>query len=229
MIYILQHVLYESPGTILDWLDKSGKAYTLVKLFAGDPLPQPEKLDALIIMGGPMNIYEENKYPWLTREKQCIAQAIEAGVKVLGICLGAQLIAHAMGAKVFRNPEPEIGWFPVEVNDSPFTQANPSIFPHSFYTFHWHGDTFEVPAGCHNIAKSEITKSQGFTFKNHVIALQFHAEMNPQGVESLINHADEPFDSKTYFVQTADEIRLQSSYFAANRKILFRLLNLFLG
>ena len=229
MIYILQHVPYESPGMIMEWLIKTGRDYSLVNLFAGDPLPHPGKSDILIFMGGPMNIYEENKYPWLKDEKQCIALAIEAGIKVLGICLGAQLIAHAMGANVFRNPEPEIGWFPVEVNDSPFTRANPSIFPHSFHTFHWHGDTFEVPAGCHNLAKSEITKSQGFTFNNHVIALQFHAEMTPQGVESLIDHADEPFDSESYFVQTADEIRQQTSYFAANQKFLFRLLNLFLG
>ncbi len=125
------------------WLREKRYKITHTRFFESEDLPHPSRVDLLIVMGGPMSANDEQTYPWLTREKEFLRQCIHSGKRVLGICLGAQLIAHAMGARVYRNRDPEIGWFPVQgvpPNDSSFFS-----FPPTFKAFHWHGETFDLP------------------------------------------------------------------------------------
>ena len=116
-VHFLQHVQYEGLGSIADWIHGNSYDLTVTQLFNDQSLPDPGDIDFLIIMGGPMGIYQEDKYPWLKKEKLFIEQAIKKNKKVLGICLGAQLIADVLGSKVFPNKYQEIGWFPVRLTD----------------------------------------------------------------------------------------------------------------
>lgn len=185
-LHYLQHVPFEDPGRILDWANAIGAAISSTRLDLGEPLPPLSDIDMLVVMGGPMNIYEDNRYPWLREEKSFIAQAIEQRKITLGICLGAQLISDVLGARVVKNRVKEIGWFPVTI--APEAHALPLFrqLPGSFPAFHWHGDTFEIPAGAQRIASSTACENQGFLLDNHVLGLQFHLESTRQGIKRLI-------------------------------------------
>ena len=147
IIQYLQHVPFEGLGNIETWARKNAREIRAVRLFAGDELPDLRETDLLVVLGGSMNVYDDAEFPFLTDEKRFIEQAIRAEKSVLGICLGSQLIADVLGAKVYRNAHEEIGWFPVRKTaaaaDSPFNE----ILPDEFETFHWHGDSFSMPAG----------------------------------------------------------------------------------
>jgi len=150
--------------------------------------PDMQAIDWLIIMGGPMNIYEHDKYPWLKSEKEYTRAAIDAGKTVIGICLGAQLIADVLGARVYPGAHKEIGWLPVELTKE---AAHSDIFgflPEQLTCFHWHGDTFDLPDGAVHLAKSEGCKNQAFIYYNRVIALQFHLESTSESVADIISH-----------------------------------------
>ena len=151
-IHYLQHMGCEGLGRIANWAAERGHAVSGTHLYRGDPLPNDDAFDFLVIMGGPMNIYEYRNHPWLTAEKPFIKRAIENGKIVLGVCLGAQLIADVLGAKIHQNASFEIGWFPVR-----FTAARRSIpamrdFPEELSVLHWHGDTFDLPPGTVHLA-----------------------------------------------------------------------------
>ena len=229
MIAILQHVPYESPGWIYDWLVRQDLEYRHIDLHRGQSLPGPEDVDGLVVMGGSMNVYEEHLYPWLAKEKQLIRTCIDDGKRVLGICLGAQLVAASLGARVRRNAALEIGWFPVDINRSRLPAYLAGIFPARFTTFHWHGDSFDVPAGGIAFASSEACANQGFIMGRHVLAMQFHPEMKKEGVEALITNDADDLLSESVFVQTAGEIRSGEENIRRNREILFRLMNAFFG
>lgn len=228
MIYILQHASYEKPGSILDWLESVGHNYQIINLHQNDPLPQRKNEDALIIMGGPMNVYEENRYAWLKGEKQFIGEWIEARNRVLGICFGSQLNAAALCAIVKRNSATEIGWFKVTIDQTNLPHQYQNVFPESFIGFHWHGDTFEIPAGAISFASSEATISQGYAFKNHVIGLQFHPEITQLVMEGFIENDIDDLLSESVFVQTAEEMQKHPGNFNENKRIMFRLLDSFL-
>ncbi len=227
MIAILQHVPYESPGWILDWIVGRGIDHRLVDPFRGQSLPDPEDIRGLVVMGGSMNVYEEHLHPWLAQEKQLIRACIDDGKKVLGICLGAQLVAASLGARVRRNAALEVGWFPVDINHSRLTPFLDGVFPARFATFHWHGDTFEVPAGGRAFASSEGCTNQGFVLGHHVLAMQFHPEIKEEGIEDLIANDADDLLSESVFVQTAGEIRSGTAHIAENREILFRIMDAF--
>jgi GMP synthase-like glutamine amidotransferase len=156
----------------------------------------------LIVMGGPMSVNDEPAFPWLRREKEFIRGAVERGVPVLGVCLGAQLIASALGAKIYKNPHKEIGWFPIEGLDGP-----PDVFrfPESCAVFHWHGETFDLPSGAVRLAKSAAYENQAFQIGRRVIGLQFHLEITPEGVQSLVDNCGGDLTPGPY-IQTADEM-----------------------
>ncbi|MBV9468373.1 MAG: type 1 glutamine amidotransferase, partial [Abitibacteriaceae bacterium] len=141
-IHSFQHVPFEGLASIEAWATSRGHTLSASKFYNSEPLPQIEEIDWLIVMGGPMNIYEENKYPWLVPEKHFIKQAIDRQKPVLGICLGAQLIADVLGAKVTRNPSVEIGWFPIQLTAAALNSPLFSFLPSQFPVLHWHGDTF---------------------------------------------------------------------------------------
>jgi GMP synthase (glutamine-hydrolysing) len=190
-LHYLQHISFEDPSHIAVWAGQKGFSVTGTHLYKNPRFPLIDSFDILVVMGGPMNVYEYAAYPWLLPEKELIANAIAADKKVLGICLGAQLIASALGARVFKNTHKEIGWFPVSLTPGArrfgFLKQLNSGFP----AFHWHGDTFDVPSGAVRIAKSKACANQGFVYKNNCLALQFHLESTPESIDRLIDHCGE--------------------------------------
>ena len=204
--HYFQHVPFEGLGSMEPWLIERGYSIGRTRLFAGDPLPDLNSLDLLIVMGGPMSVNDEATLPWLVDEMAFIRQAIEAGIPVLGVCLGAQLIAKCMGGTISTNPEREIGWFRCEGishGDEAFD------FPESFEAFHWHGETFSLPDGAIHLARSEACEHQAFQLGERIIGLQFHLETTPDSSSALIEHcADELIDAP--FVQSADNMHAVS-------------------
>ena len=204
IIHYLQHVPFEDLANIEAWARSRGHDLSKTLLFAGDSLPRMADFDWLIVMGGPMNIYEEDKYPWLAEEKEFIHQAIANDKIVLGICLGAQLMADVLGGKVRENVHREIGWFPVKL--MPESKASPifRVLPEEFMALHWHSDTFEVPPGAVHTAESQACKNQAFEL-GKAIGLQFHLESSLDSIEHLLlNSADELTDGQ--YVQKPKEI-----------------------
>jgi GMP synthase-like glutamine amidotransferase len=196
--HYLQHVPFEGLGSIGPWLESAKYQITVTKLYESTSLPSPKQLDLLIIMGGPMSINDEDRFPWLRLEKQFIRDTIESGKPVLGICLGAQLIASALGESVYPNRRKEIGWFPVE--GIPHKKETGFCFPSSTEVFHWHGETFDLPEGAVLLARSEACENQAFQVGKNVIGLQFHLETTPESLRVLVaNCQDELQPSK--FVQ----------------------------
>jgi GMP synthase-like glutamine amidotransferase len=185
-VHYLQHVPFEGLGSIQPWLDAAGCAITTTPLFESSRLPGIGDFDWLIVMGGPMSVNDADAYPWLTLEKELIRDAIAARKRVLGICLGAQLIANVMGAEVHRNPFREIGWFPVQG----LSPSDGSIFrfPSSFEAFHWHGETFNLPPDAIQLARTEACENQAFQFGPSVIGLQFHLETTPLSAQAIVSH-----------------------------------------
>ena len=169
-IHYLQHVPFENPGNILEWANKKGHKLTSTLLYNYESVPKIEQFDWLIVMGGPMNIYEEDKYEWLKYEKKFIKEAINSNKTVIGICLGAQLITDCLGGRVTKNSKKEIGFFPVSFNKELLESNIFNGFPEKIDVFQWHGDTFsELGKGCIPIASSEICKNQSFIFKDNVV------------------------------------------------------------
>jgi GMP synthase (glutamine-hydrolysing) len=190
-IHYLQHVPFEGPGFIESWALMRGHRLTATHLYAGHRLPATDELDWLFILGGPMNVYEESRFPWLAREKRFIGEALREGKVVIGVCLGAQLLACVLGAKVTRNPCVEIGWYPVEKTSQALQSSLSGFLPDSFPAFHWHGDTFELPRGAVHLARSEACENQAFAYGDRVVAFQFHLESTGESVENLIYNCPE--------------------------------------
>jgi len=201
-LHWLQHVPFEGLGIIEKWAEANGFEITCTRLHAGEQLPEIETFDWLVVMGGPMGIYDHDEHPWLVAEKQFIKAAIDADKTVLGICLGAQLMADVLGAKVYPGPQKEIGWFPIRRSD-----GAPQLLPENLTVFHWHGDTFEIPEGAIRLASSTACHNQGFIFNNRAIALQFHMETTPESMEALIENCGEELpnvDDASSFVAHAE-------------------------
>jgi GMP synthase-like glutamine amidotransferase len=187
--HYLQHVPFEGLGSIGPWLKSSGYRTTTTKFYESTSLPNPDQFDLLIVMGGPMSVNEEDRFPWLRTEKQFIRHTIESGKAVLGICLGAQLIASALGEAVYPNRRKEIGWFPIK--GIPHQLETTFHFPPSMEAFHWHGETFDLPDGAVLLATSEACKNQAFQFGPAVIGLQFHLETTPESAQAIVTHCRE--------------------------------------
>jgi GMP synthase-like glutamine amidotransferase len=184
--HYLQHVPFEGLGSIEPWLKRSGYEISRTPFFESTELPDMNAFGLLIVMGGPMSVNDESRFPWLLREKQFIRLAIEQRKPVLGVCLGAQLIANAMGARVYRNRFKEIGWFPVQ--GVPTDDRSVFSFPPAIHAFHWHGETFDLPPNAVRIARSEGCENQGFQLGSVAIALQFHLEMTPDAARDIMAH-----------------------------------------
>ncbi len=221
-IHSIEHEPFEGLANIAVWAKKKGHTITRTLLFNGEELPDISKFDWLVIMGGSMNIYEEEKYPWLREEKSFIAEAIASKKIVLGVCLGAQLIADVLGGKVSRNKYREIGWFTVTLTKEAKNSRVLSKFPGKFIAFHWHGDTFDIPSGATKIAESQACPNQAFEL-GRTIGLQFHLDYSAKSIEMMLeNCANELVDGK--YIQTSDEIMSQMN----NVQEINKLLNLLL-
>ncbi len=183
----LQHVPFEGLGAIEQWAKRNGHKLSATRLHAGDSFPELESFAMLVVMGGPMGIYDEQGYPWLGPEKVFLRQAIEAEKPVLGICLGAQLVADVLGAKVQANKDKEIGWFPV-VRGENIPEPLREILPKTQTVFHWHGDTFDLPVGAVHLYASNGCRHQAFVLDKRVIALQFHLETTAESARLLLDN-----------------------------------------
>jgi GMP synthase-like glutamine amidotransferase len=204
-IHYLQHVSFEGLGSIEVVLKESSHSISVTRMFANEPFPEISDMDWLIVMGGSMGVHDDKAYPWLKTEKQFIKNVIQSGKVVLGICLGAQLIAEVMDAQVYKNKYREIGWFDINFNPNLNHTLLKDIFPKQIEVFHWHGDTFDIPEDAIPIASSEATPNQGFIFDNRVIALQFHLETTPESAKALIDNCSNELDGSKY-VQNEQEI-----------------------
>jgi GMP synthase-like glutamine amidotransferase len=201
--HCFQHVEFEGLGSIAPWLAAAGYEITNTRFFESARFPDLNKIDLLVVMGGPMSVNDEDEFPWLVAEKQFIAQAIDSGKPVLGICLGAQLIAGAAGAGVYRNTVKEIGWFPIR--GIPSSDKSIFSFGSSVTVFHWHGETFDLPPGATRLAKSDGCANQAFQIGNSVIGLQFHLETTPEAASAIVSHCRDELVAAQY-VQTREEI-----------------------
>lgn len=184
--HCLQHVPFEGLGSIEPWLKTAGYETTHTRFYESAALPDPGAVDLLVIMGGPMSVHDESEFPWLGVEKAFVRGAVAAGKAVLGVCLGAQLIASALGARVYRNPCKEIGWFPVCGMSAPDLAA--FSFPPVAEVFHWHGETFDLPPGALRLAKSEACENQAFQLGRSVMGLQFHLETTQSSARDIVSH-----------------------------------------
>ena len=204
-IHVLQHVPFEGLGHIGAWIRRHGHRLTLSRLYAGAELPTPEDFDRLVILGGPMNIYEEPAYPWLVAEKALIRATIAAGKSAVGICLGAQLLADALGSPVYAGTDKEIGWFPVRLTGVGRQTPLCHDLPPETTVFHWHGDTFDLPPGAIHLAESDACVNQAFLANDRLLGLQFHLESTPDTVEQILTHCRDELVPGP-FMQTAEQI-----------------------
>ena len=163
-IHCLQHVPFEGPASIGDWISARGHRLTTTHLYCREVLPLLETVDWIVVMGGPMNVYEYRLHPWLREAKRFLAAALEANKTILGVCLGAQLLADVLGAKVYQNAEKEIGWLPISLRSGSGTDLFFPGAPRELMVFHWHGDTFDLPAGADWLASSVGCAHQAFAF-----------------------------------------------------------------
>jgi GMP synthase-like glutamine amidotransferase len=210
-IHSFEHVAEEGLGSIETWAHTFGHQISRTRFYLSEPIPAVEDFEMLVIMGGPMSANDEATLPWLTAELPLIRRAIEQEKTVLGICLGAQLIAKALGSKVFKNSEREIGWYPIQLTAAGWQSRIFGFLPQQLNVFHWHGETFNIPQGAVHLASSEACNNQAFSYggSERVLGLQFHCEVNPEiiaGIEST----SEPEPGK--FVQTRQAMLEQSHY-----------------
>lgn len=204
-IHSLQHVPFEDIGSMASDFQARTYSVTTTHWYRGDSAPGINSFDVLIVMGGPMGIYDEAIYPWLADEKILIKQAIDAGKVVLGICLGAQLIADVLGGKVTRNAHREIGWLPLTIQPEASDHPIARILAKYPEVFHWHGDTFAIPAGALHIARSEGCLNQAYIYGNRVYGFQFHLETTPASAKALIENCAEDIDG-SHYTQSAESM-----------------------
>ena len=206
-VYVLQHVPFEELGNIQPWLVQHNAEIHYCRLYANDPLPDVNETDLLIVLGGPMSVNDESHYPWLVAEKAFLAQAIAAEKPIVGICLGAQLIASCQGARIYSNYAKEIGWFDITA-----VAASGDVLrlPATMHVFHWHGETFELPANAVLLASSVACNNQIFQLGQRVIGLQCHLETTADNARSMVLHCADELTGGS-FIQDADTILAASA------------------
>ena len=175
LLLVLQHIECEPPGAYEDELLSRGIPLTRVLLDAGEPLPDWREFAAIVAMGGPMGAYDDHTHPWLRPEKALIGEAVRSGLPYWGICLGAQLLAAALGARVYAGPRVEVGVLPVRLSEAASEDPVFARSPREFDALHWHGDTYELPRGAAHLARSALYAQQAFVFER-AYGIQFHLE-----------------------------------------------------
>jgi GMP synthase-like glutamine amidotransferase len=176
---VLQHIACEPPAAFEDELLAWGAAVHRVELDDGDPLPDWREFAGIIVMGGPMGAYEDDRLPWMTAEKRLIGEAARSGTPLWGVCLGAQLLATGLGARAFPGPEAEVGVLPVRLTDAARTDPVFSTLPDEFVALQWHADTYDLPDGAIRLAGSAAYPQQAFAI-NNAYAMQFHLEVDAE-------------------------------------------------
>jgi len=193
---ILQNAKGEDHGYFADILDDRGWAQRLIKLYSGDSIPinWPE-YDLIMFMGGPMNVYEEESFPYLADENELIKEALKRRIPLLGFCLGVQLLAKASGAKVIKGHKKEIGWFKVQLTEAGIRDTILCSFPKSFQVFQWHGDTFELPKNTVRLSSSPDYINQAIRIDNFSYGFQFHFEITDEMITEWLEEGKAEVDS----------------------------------
>ncbi len=219
-IHFLQNASFEKPGYLETLIRENGYFSTYTPLFRSTEMPDLHTFDLLIILGGPMNVYQEKDFPYLNEEKKFIEKSINAGKKVLGICLGAQLIATVLGASVTTNPVKEIGWFPVRLSDDYSKHWLLKNLPAEFVPMHWHGDTFQIPSGAQRIASSEACQNQGFIYNERVMGLQFHLETSLESLDEMVKNCHGELIEGNFIQKKADLLNGAGQFMSSANKIM---------
>lgn len=198
---ILQNSDETPPGTTLEWCEARGLRSVIIEVWNNQTFPPPQEVLGVVICGGGMNVDEEDKFPWLRNEKQFIKDLLQSKVKTLGLCLGAQLMAEVLGAKVQQHIHWEVGWHQVDLNAHGYLPVEIS----SLQFFQWHRYTFATPPGAIALGSSKGCANQAFAFERHGLAFQFHPESSPEWIRecAVSDPADYP---KGPFVESSDEI-----------------------
>ncbi|MDR2785109.1 MAG: type 1 glutamine amidotransferase [Treponema sp.] len=224
-LLVLQHDEYDDAGSITEWALKNNHILTTVVLIKGEKLPPDTGFDILFIMGGTMNVYEEEKFPWFAEEKTFIKKAVGAGKIAVGFCLGGQLLAAVLGGKVTKNEHAEIGWRMVQFNKTAREHPVLSVFGDSAVIFQWHSDSFGIlPENAELTAFNDACPHHGFIYGNNVFAFQFHLELTYQMVYSFTRELEKTGE-KGIYVQSADEIRRRHDRVIENNKLMFDFLD----
>lgn len=223
-VHVLEHMDWGGLGVIGEWMQERGHTWTVTRVHAGEPFPGIDDFDLLVILGGVMGVYEEEEHPWLISEKHWIRNVIESDKRILGICLGAQLIASSMGATVKKHEHSEIGWWPVTftktAQNHPFLQGINEIYT----LFEFHYDTFDVPTNGVLLGGSQACKNQAFAIGDRVVGLQFHPEFNAQ----IVHFIESKFGAKIQdgpFVKPVSDMMASPERFTASKTFLYTLLN----
>jgi len=224
-IHYFQHVPFEGLGSIEQWAKKPGHKLTATRFYEDFKLPFIDICDMLIVMGGPMGVEDEDSLDWMTEEKKFIERAIVRGKKVVGICLGAQLIADVLGSRIYKNKDKEIGWMPIQLTEAGKKTPLFSDVTDGQHVLHWHGDTFDLPNGAIQLASSEACEQQAFLYDGHVLGLQFHLEATEDSVAAMIQNC---YDSseKGKYIQTIEQLKNEDHIYRCNKladKILTKL------
>ncbi|MDR4509771.1 MAG: type 1 glutamine amidotransferase [Candidatus Brocadiaceae bacterium] len=196
MVVFIKHIDIEGPGTIADFLEDNRIDYTVIDLPHGDTLPKAKKtIHSVVCLGGPMNVYEEEKYPFLAEEDCFLKELVKKDVPFLGICLGAQLIVKATNARVTKNPQKEIGWYKITLSDDGLKDDLFKGFPEDLMVFQWHGDTFDIPDGGKRLASSELCQNQVVKQGRNMYGIQFHVEITRGMIAQWADAYKEELDS----------------------------------
>jgi GMP synthase-like glutamine amidotransferase len=225
-ISVLQHADFEGPGEIAAWAKEHSHAVNVHHLYRGDPLPRLKDFDLLAVMGGEMNIYQYRDWPWLKPESAFIKSVLAESKPAIGICLGAQLMADALGARVVQNPEYELGWLPVSWTNE--ARAAFTALPAVSNVLHWHGDTFALPQGATRLAVSEGCPEQGFVIPGKCLALQFHMEVDPTLVKQFVASQNE-WPTGPYVQKPEAILSEAASHCERNQALLHGMLDQFCG
>ncbi len=216
---VLQHEKCEHLGVLNDLLSQHSVTCRYVKLYEGENIPEIKEYSGIIVLGGPMNVYEEEEYPFLRAEDSLIKEALKRRKPTLGICLGAQLIAKAAGAKVFHGVRKEIGWYPIRLTEEGRADKVFRGLEEQFAVFQWHGDTFDIPAGGVRLAGSTMFQNQAFSIEARGYALQFHLEVTYQMVSDWMKRYEDELASLKGEVDPEGMLRDSEKYIQAlNRR-----------
>jgi GMP synthase (glutamine-hydrolysing) len=223
-IACLQHVSFEGPGNIANWATERGHSMKIVHVYDGANLPKPEDFDLLVVMGGPMSVNDESEYPWLVPEKKLVRECLNQGTFVLGVCLGSQIMADCLGSRVYRNRVKEIGWFPIRLRPEASHSALLRGMAKDLDVMHWHGETYDLPAGCVHLAASDGCAVQAFEHPSG-LGLQFHLEMTAEGLHNLISHFGAEIGSGPYEQPVDKIVSGETVQHDAMQTTLFRILD----
>ena len=227
-IHCFQHVTFENLGSIENWADSNNHSISYTYFFENNiSFPDLSEIDMLIVLGGFMNVDDEEQFPWLKSEKQFIKKAIASGIKLIGICLGSQLISAALGSKIYKSQETEIGFYPITFHQTALDSSLFKYLSNPYTVFQWHGDTFELPQGAQLLASSEGCKNQAYLLGTNVLAMQFHIEMNETVLNEMLKHDGHELEEKGKCIQTESEIRANYHHLQQNKTDLYELLNQF--